>query len=176
MGSVQPQVDLRRQEQERLACDGPSRDHGVARFISAGHVLLSRPPRNAHSAILEIFNDALERFESTTDAQGRKIEVTVVDEPDQEKLPGGCVEGMVTSYANYLLVNGGIIVPRFGDDETDQKALQLFRHLFPSRKITQVYINIFASLFRCKMILWEFIRYNQNHTTVCLCPGITTKS
>ena len=112
-----------------------------ARFISPGHVLLSKPPPNAHPAILEIYDAAIETLESTTDARGRRIQVTSIDEPDQDKLPGGAVDGMVTSYVNYLLVNDGIIVAKFGEQQTDERALELFGSLFPGRRISQVFIN-----------------------------------
>ena len=112
-----------------------------ARFVSPGHVLLSKPPQSAHPDILDIYDTALETFEDATDAQGRRIQVTVCLEPDQDKLPGGAVDGMVTSYVNYLLVNGGVIVAKLGEPDTDQKALEQFGDLFPTRQISQVFIN-----------------------------------
>ena len=48
---------------------------------------------------------------------------------------------MVTSYVNYLLVNDGVVVAEFDEPETDRKALEQFRKLFPDRRISQVYIN-----------------------------------
>lgn len=112
-----------------------------ARFVRPGVVLLSRPPPNAHKDILEIFDDAVRRLGKETDARGRKLEVVIVDEPDQEKLNGGAVEGMVTSYVNYLLVNSGVVMARFGQEDTDQKALKVVQGLFPGREVVQVYIN-----------------------------------
>ncbi|ETN42386.1 uncharacterized protein HMPREF1541_01540 [Cyphellophora europaea CBS 101466] len=111
------------------------------RFVRPGKVLLSKPPLNAHKEIRAIFEDALRVLAQETDAKGRRLEVVVVDEPDQEKLAGGTVEGMVTSYVNYLLVNGGVVMAKFGDEEPDEKALALIKELFPERKVVQVYIN-----------------------------------
>jgi agmatine deiminase len=121
-----------------------------ARFVAPGHVILSKPPPNAHPAILEIFDAAVETFKTTTDAQGRSIAVTICQEPDQEKLAGGSgvegPEGMVTSYVNYLLVNGGVVMAKFGEPETDAKAFEQIRSLFPDRRVVQVYINELPSL------------------------------
>lgn len=111
------------------------------RFVAPGKVVLSRPPGNAHEAIRDIFDDALRVLARETDAKGRKLEVVVVDEPDQEVLKGGAVDGMVTSYVNYLLVNGGVVMAKFGDQATDEKALALVKSLFPERTVEQVFIN-----------------------------------
>ncbi|KPI45663.1 Agmatine deiminase [Cyphellophora attinorum] len=112
-----------------------------ARFVGDVRVVLSKPPRNAHPKIHEIFDDAMERLPRMTNARGNKIQVVTVDEPDQEKLDGGAIDGMVTSYVNYLLVNGGVILAKFGQDDADAKALQVIQGLFPQRKVVQVYIN-----------------------------------
>lgn len=112
-----------------------------ARFVSPGHVILSKPPSNAYQAILEIFDAAVETFKTATDAKGRGFEVTICLEPDQELLAGGNVDGMVTSYVNYLLVNGGVVMAKFGEPETDAKAFELVESLFPERRVAQVYIN-----------------------------------
>ena len=112
-----------------------------ARFVAPGHVVLSKPPPNAHPAIIGIFDAAIETFKTATDAQGRRFQVTICQEPDQEKLPGGSVDGMVTSYVNYLLVNGGVIMAKFGAQDVDAKAYELIQSLFPERRVVQVYIN-----------------------------------
>ena len=112
-----------------------------ARFVSPGKVILSKPPPNAHKDILDIFDDALRVLAQETDAQGRNIEVVIVDEPDQDKLSGGSVDGMITSYVNYLLVNDGVVMAKFGQDDTDAKAFALMKELFPDREVVQVFIN-----------------------------------
>ncbi len=73
-----------------------------ARFAAPGHILISKPPLSAHHAILRIYDAALETFKNSVDARGRNFQVTVVPEPDQSELDG--INGMVTSYVNYLLV------------------------------------------------------------------------
>ena len=50
------------------------------------------------------------------------------------------IEGdrLAASYANYYTANGGVIIPLF-NDSNDEKALALFRELYPDRKVVGVY-------------------------------------
>ena len=41
------------------------------------------------------------------------------------------------SYVNYLLVNGGVIMPSF-DDPADEPARQLMEQLYPQRRVVVV--------------------------------------
>ena len=43
----------------------------------------------------------------------------------------------ITSYMNFLITNGGVIVPQYGD-ENDQLALEQIRGMFPERKVVGV--------------------------------------
>merc|ERR1711964_143145 len=47
---------------------------------------------------------------------------------------------MAGSYLNFLIVNGGVIVPGFGGEakETDRMAVEALKPLFPDRKVVQV--------------------------------------
>ncbi|KAF4340168.1 agmatine deiminase [Fusarium beomiforme] len=89
--------------------------------------------------------DALARFIRpgvATDAQGEKITLYECVEPDLKKLQRISEgENCVASYVNFLNVNGGVIIPKFGDEERDAQALELFEKLYPDRKVSQVYIN-----------------------------------
>ena len=44
----------------------------------------------------------------------------------------------IASYANFLIVNGGVIVPQYGD-ENDPLALEQVQAMFPERKVVGVY-------------------------------------
>lgn len=112
-----------------------------ARFVRPGLVMLSKPPTNTDARIWELFHDARRVLAEATDARGQKLEVVEVEEPDQEKLRGGAVDGMITSYVNYLLVNGGVVMARFGDERTDGEARKIVEGLWPERRVVQVEIN-----------------------------------
>ena len=44
----------------------------------------------------------------------------------------------IASYMNFLIVNGGVIVPQYGD-ENDALALRQIQAMFPDRKAVGVY-------------------------------------
>ena len=44
----------------------------------------------------------------------------------------------IASYANFLITNGGVIVPQYGD-ENDALALRQLQALFPERRAVGVY-------------------------------------
>ena len=89
-----------------------------------------------------------------TDAKGRtltihkipllKEQVFITQEEAEgiDPMPGSAPrvagEMAAASYLNYLLVNGGVIVPQFGD-ENDEAALEALRRIHPERKVVGVY-------------------------------------
>jgi len=42
-----------------------------------------------------------------------------------------------SSYINFFIANGGVIVPAFGD-ENDARAIETFEKVFPDRKVVSV--------------------------------------
>ncbi|KAL2692480.1 hypothetical protein Neosp_002890 [[Neocosmospora] mangrovei] len=118
----------------------------LARFISPGKVLLGRMPETADKVLVEAYQEARETLESATDASGNRIQIIEVAEPHPKELRGEHFFETVASYANYLLVNGGIIIPRFGVGKADDDALELFKQCFPDREVVQVDINTVPKL------------------------------
>ncbi|OAL31928.1 hypothetical protein AYO22_00798 [Fonsecaea multimorphosa] len=115
----------------------------LARFTSPGVVLLSKPGPNAHATAIDVYNSARSILTSARDAKGRTLTVHDCEEPDTTLLgsPDKFNE-VIGSYANYLLVNGGVIAPKFGQEKQDTAALELFKRLFPDREVVQVPINM----------------------------------
>lgn len=101
----------------------------------------------------QILKENKEQLENETDAKGRKLKVHTISMPKvpvyftQEEADGiDKVEGTIprlggemtaASYLNYLMVNGGIIVPQFGD-ENDEKVLEELRAIHPEREVVGV--------------------------------------
>ncbi|KAF5003091.1 hypothetical protein FDECE_10350 [Fusarium decemcellulare] len=116
-----------------------------ARFIAPGKVLIGRPPDASEKFIIEAYEQARQVLGSETDASGRRLEVIEVAEPHPTQLlrDESVEDPDVTfaSYVNYLLVNDGMIVPKFGIGKMDDDALELYRRWFPNREIAQVDIN-----------------------------------
>ncbi|MDR0514783.1 MAG: agmatine deiminase [Coriobacteriaceae bacterium] len=88
-----------------------------------------------------------------TDAKGRNLKVhklcmpvkpvymtqTEVDTIDvvEGTLPRGTEDACIASYMNFLVVNGGVIVPQY-DDENDGLALQQIQGMFPDHEVVGV--------------------------------------
>ncbi|KAH7010156.1 hypothetical protein EDB80DRAFT_714555 [Ilyonectria destructans] len=121
----------------------------LARFLRPGTVLLGKPPANAEAEVISAYEEARRILSQETDSHGRAFQIEEILEPDLSKIPGehfGETGETVASYVNYLVVNGGLIVPRFGVGDADDEALQCFRELFPSRQVVQVDINTLPKL------------------------------
>ena len=101
----------------------------------------------------ETAKEAFETLSNATDAKGRKLKVHKVclpkkptyltqeacdtidmDEAAEPRVPD---EPCIASYMNYLIVNGGVIVPQYGD-ENDARALEEIQALHPDRKVVGV--------------------------------------
>lgn len=107
----------------------------------------------------EISSEALQILNSAIDAKGRHLQVHKIPQPSpifiqkEESETVDIVQGTVSrpaggrlpaSYLNYYTVNGGVIVPAFGDI-VDSKALALIQGLYPER--LAVSVNTRALLF-----------------------------
>ncbi|KAF9583759.1 hypothetical protein BGW38_008643 [Lunasporangiospora selenospora] len=135
----------------------------LARFVAPGVVMVSRPfpaPKDDEEAQLWIgqYNQAMSVLNQATDAKGRRLRIIELPEPNPEKirqLPSSdirlckkigvdCKNGGLTSYVNFYIVNGGIILPEFGDKEADRNARDIVQKAFPDRKVVTVNIDYIA--------------------------------
>lgn len=97
---------------------------------------------------------ALRILENERDALGRPFVVTKIHVPSAMHISeeehasfgshmsdslGKAGDRLPASYCNCYLVNGGLIVPVFGDAVYDEKALSALRELVPDRIVTPVY-------------------------------------
>lgn len=94
---------------------------------------------------------AYKALSKATDAKGRKLTVHKLCMPKKNVTIKGdfaidVVEGTmpredgdvcIASYMNFLIVNGGVIVPQYGD-ENDKLALEQIGAMFPERKVVGV--------------------------------------
>ncbi|MFJ5234117.1 agmatine deiminase family protein [Kitasatospora sp. NPDC088391] len=117
----------------------------LARFAEPGTVVLHRPGAGAPPDVWTTASDqALEVLRSATDAEGRALRIVELTEPDPEQIQGYGKDFLAT-YLNYYVVNGGVIVPRFGDRAADDRAAAVIAELHPGRKVTQVSIDHIAA-------------------------------
>ncbi len=122
----------------------------VACFVRPGEVacIWTDDPKSPY---YEVCRAAYETLSEATDAQGRQLKVWKLTMPkeltyqqgtDTVDLGGSSrsvVEGSNcnASYMNFLIVNGGVIVPQYGD-EYDSLALEQLQEMFPDRKVVGV--------------------------------------
>lgn len=109
-------------------------------FIRPGVVVLSRPHRSVSGPWREVYEDIREILQREVDGRGRRFEIHIVDEPDPNALASSHHE-YATNYVNFYFVNGGLIVPQFGDSQADQEALDILGKLCPDRVLKPVYVH-----------------------------------
>ena len=94
---------------------------------------------------------AYKTLSAATDAKGRKLKVhklCLTEKPCRLKgaktidsiegtIPREDGEISIASYMNFLIVNGGVIVPQYGD-KNDKLALKQVQEMFPERKVVGV--------------------------------------
>ncbi|KAJ5776854.1 hypothetical protein N7520_000100 [Penicillium odoratum] len=115
-----------------------------ARFVRPGVVVVCKPHAKCEPVYWDIYREAREILDTVTDARGRRLKVYDIEEPDPELVKGdvdGEEDGPAASYVNFYFVNGGLVMPAFGDVEADQKALEIIQSLVPEREVRQVAVN-----------------------------------
>lgn len=122
---------------------------GLVRFTAPGKALLSRPASvEDDDPFSAMYKEAQEILSNTTDAQGRKIEITEITEAALDKIGAeksvldaihnGEKDYPSLTYVNYLVVNGGVIFPQFGDEDADKEALKIMQSVYPDRSVSTV--------------------------------------
>jgi len=122
----------------------------VACFIRPGEVACLYTDDPNHPFYKEA-QDAYAFLSQQTDAKGRKLKVykmCATKEPcylkdadsidySEGAIPREEGEISIASYMNFLIVNGAIILPQYGD-ENDELAIQCAKEMFPERDIVPV--------------------------------------
>ena len=121
----------------------------VACFVAPGEVacIWTEDPENP---FYQAAQDAFRTLSQATDARPPPDGAQAVPDPKACCLEGAetidAVEGTVprengevsiASYMNFLIVNGAVIAPQYGD-ENDQLAIQQLQQMFPDRQIVGV--------------------------------------
>lgn len=118
--------------------EGLANDHtdghvdNLARFVAPG-VAVCPIGFGRGDVNLEAYDDAARRLAEATDAQGRKLKVVRVPSP-------GWIEGVdgraaPASHMNFIIANGAVIMPTYGEGQAADLALQALESVFPDRKV-----------------------------------------
>ena len=123
----------------------------VACFVRPG-VVLAGITDDQDDWRYQLLQDNLQTLQEATDAKGRKLEIHTVPMPAIMEITADeawgvdLAEGSIprvpgdktaASYLNFLIVNGGIILPTFGDPN-DDVAREIVAGVFPERRIVTV--------------------------------------
>jgi agmatine deiminase len=109
----------------------------LARFVDERTILacIGRDASSPNKAVLE---DNLARLRSFHGPGGRPFEVVGIPLPEACEVSGWRLPVLPASYVNFLIVNGGVLVPTFRQGRNDDRALGMIRELFPEREITGI--------------------------------------
>ena len=115
--------------------NGLANDHtdghidNVVRFIDSRRILICRAEKKDEN--YDRLRPSIEYLKKWKHpVRGYKFEVIELPLPENN-------DDGPKSYANFIFVNGGIIVPTF-NRKTDEKALELFKKLFPKKEIVGI--------------------------------------
>jgi agmatine deiminase len=112
-----------------------------ARFARPGVVVAGFDP-DPQSFDHAVTKKHLEILKAATDADGRKLEVVVLEAPRTVRKKD---EDFAAGYINFYVCNGAVIAPEFGDARADANAKAKLKALFPGRVIEQLNIDGIAA-------------------------------
>jgi len=108
---------------------------GIACFVEPGKVLVETCPATGTERY-DNMQANLQAITGESDAQGRDLEVVVIEEAYEADRRSDI---FASSYINFYIANGAIVMPGFGIDR-DQEARDQLAALFPDREIVQINI------------------------------------
>ncbi|HUD53516.1 agmatine deiminase family protein, partial [Parvibaculum sp.] len=107
----------------------------IACFAGPGRVTLHMPEDRSDPNFMRMRENRL-RLEAARDASGKKLEVIELPQP-KHQFRRGDGRRLTTSYVNFYIANGGIVMPAF-DDPHDEAAARIVAEVFPDREVVQV--------------------------------------
>ncbi|MBC8126461.1 MAG: agmatine deiminase family protein [Gloeobacteraceae cyanobacterium ES-bin-144] len=109
----------------------------LARFINPQTILACIDHSHA-SLNRKILDDNLAQLRSFIGPDNRPFEVLEIPLPEACEVPGWRLPVLPASYVNFLIVNGGVLVPTFRQGKNDDRALGMIRELFPNREVSGI--------------------------------------
>ena len=112
---------------------------GIACFVEPGRVLVETCPA-AGTERFDNMQANLDAIRGQKDAQGRDLKIEIIEEAHEAEKRGDI---FASSYINFYIANGAIVMPGFAIDRDDD-AQQKLKKLFPDREVVQVDIRDIA--------------------------------
>lgn len=110
-------------------------------FVRPGVVVLSRPHQSAPKEWWKVYEQVKRVLTLEKDAKFRQLQIHTIDEPNPKFTKNSKHEDPATNYVNFYFVNGGLIIPGFGDPEKDLQALETMKELCSDRIVKQLHVN-----------------------------------
>ena len=111
----------------------------LVRCVKPGQVLIQLPDRpDASDPWSVAAHETYNILKTATDAQGRKLEIIVIPDPQNIR---SRQRDFVSCYANYYVCNGAVIGAEFGDDIADEKARTTLQALYPGREVLSLNVD-----------------------------------
>ena len=109
----------------------------LARFVRPDAVLACVAPEGSPNA--PMLNENLRRLREYRTRLGKPLDVIPLPLPDPVAPPDGWrEETLPASYANYLLVNGAVLVPSYRQPRNDARAASIVGECFPGREVVSI--------------------------------------
>jgi agmatine deiminase len=110
----------------------------ITRFIRED-VVLTMVERRADDANYHVLEQNRERLADLHTANASHVEVLTMEMPEPLVPRGGWrLDRLPGSYANFLILNGAVLVPIFNQTKRDASALGFLRECFPGREVIGV--------------------------------------
>ncbi len=113
----------------------------LARFIDARTIVTAVEADTADDNYQPL-RDNRRRLDKARDADGRPFAVVELPMPTPIVVEG---QRLPATYVNFLFVNGGLLVPTFGDRVRDRQALSRLQAAMPERRVVGV---------DCRALIW----------------------
>lgn len=113
----------------------------LARFIDARTIVTAVETDPADDNF-KVLRDNRKRLDKAQDADGRPFTVVELPMPKPVVCEG---QRLPATYVNFLFVNGGLLVPTFGDRVHDRQALTVLQRALPRRRVVGV---------DCRALIW----------------------
>ena len=113
---------------------------GLVTFVKPGVVIYESDP-SATGAALRLAADNRRALETAFDAAGRRLQIISIDDAHEVETPHTM---FCSSYVNFYIANGGIVMPAFGVPG-DARACAVIQAAFPDRTVVQIDVTRLAS-------------------------------
>jgi len=117
----------------------------LTRFVSEDTIvnIIENNPNDPNYKTLQRNKEILQDLKTTSNSSVQIIDLPM---PEPLRTKEWRLEMLPASYANFLIINGAVLVPTFDQKKNDQQALGILGELFPNRDIIGI---------DCQDILWE---------------------